>query len=473
MKKVKILTIALLIILVTMVAFFGVYVQFQNRMENKVKDYSYTMDIEGARQVRLKVDTSVNEIIKDKDGNVIESATDEEIEQNGYTKEEQAINTQEVLNVENYKLTRKLIQKRLKELNVENYIIKVDEASGEIVVELTEDDKTDFIVSNLNTVGKFEIIDTQTKEILMNNDDIKSSNVLYNTTQAGTNVYLNIEFTKEGAKKLENISSTYVTIAEKTNEETQVEAEEGTETQSEDTTTEEKNEEAQKTITMKIDNQEIMTTGFEEVIKTGTIQLTVGKASTDADTIDEYVQNAQTMATVLDTGKLPITYTLDENKYVSSDMTQESLKTLAIAIAIVVAIALVALIIIYKGKGILGAISYVGLAAVFLLIIRYANVQLSLEGIFGIVLILALNYILTIKMLSSIIKNEEGSKTINKLLGKFFVEIIPVCIITIVFCFIKWIPISSLGMVMFWGLLLIALYNLIITKKLLELSENK
>ena len=36
MKKIKLLTIILAIILVTMVAFFGVYVPVQNRMEEKV-----------------------------------------------------------------------------------------------------------------------------------------------------------------------------------------------------------------------------------------------------------------------------------------------------------------------------------------------------------------------------------------------------------------------------------------------------
>ena len=37
MKKVKILTIILAIILISAIAFLGVYSQVQNRMENKVK----------------------------------------------------------------------------------------------------------------------------------------------------------------------------------------------------------------------------------------------------------------------------------------------------------------------------------------------------------------------------------------------------------------------------------------------------
>jgi preprotein translocase subunit SecD len=450
MKKIKILTITLLIILITMIAFFGIYGQVQNRMENKVKDYSYAMDINGSRVVRLKVNTNTKEVIKDKDGNVVESATDEEIEKNGYQKEEVPVNSQENLNQNNYKNARDIIEKRLKKLNVENYIVKLNEETGDIVIEISEDDNTDSVLSDIDTVGKFEIIDSETKEVLLNNDDIKLSNVVYYPSTSGTSVYLNIEFDKDGAKKLEDISNKYVKTEENN-------ADENSNEQNEEQTSQEKK------ITMKIDDQEIMSTSFDEPIKNGTIQLTVGSASTDKTTIKEYAQKATTMATLLDTGKLPISYTTDENKYVLSDITSNTLLTIKIVIAACITIALIILIVKYKSKGFLGAISYVGLVSILLLTIRYANVTLSIEGIYAVVLTLILNYILTIKLLSNR----------NKTIGQFFIEIIPVCILSIVFCFIKWIPISSFGMVMFWGLVIMAIYNIIVTKNMLKLSENK
>lgn len=219
MKRIKIITIILAIVFVTMVAFFGVYVPIQNRMEDKVKEYSYTMDLEGARNIRLKVDGTSKTVIKDSEGNEVEDSedlTDEEIAEKGYTKEESPYNVQEVLNKENYQESKKVIEKRLEELKVEEYNARVDENTGDILIEIPENNSTDSIVSNLATVGKFEIIDSETKEILMNNDDIKLANVMYgsgNTTgsSSGTTVYLNIEFTKEGAKKLEDISTKYTT----------------------------------------------------------------------------------------------------------------------------------------------------------------------------------------------------------------------------------------------------------------------
>ena len=166
MKKIKILTIILGIVLVTMVAFFGVYVPVQNRMENKVKDYEYGMDLKGSRNIRLSVDTTNNTTIKDENGNEVtdgENLTDEELQEKGYTKEETPKNSQEVLTEENYKKSKKIIEKRLNDLGVNNYIVSLDEISGDILIEMPENENTDSVISNLGTAGKFQILDSETK----------------------------------------------------------------------------------------------------------------------------------------------------------------------------------------------------------------------------------------------------------------------------------------------------------------------
>ena len=400
MKKVKLITITLAIVLVTMVAFFGVYVQEQNRMEDKVKDYSYAMDLKGARNVKLKVNTSSKTIIKDSEGNEVENSeelTDEQITEKGYTKEEILNNSEEILNLENYRKSKDVIEERLKKLKVDNYIIKLDEQTGDIIIELTENDNTDAIISNLGTTGKFEIIDSQTKEVLMDNNDIKLAKVMYGsnnqtTTSSGTSVYLYIEFTKEGTKKLEDISNKYVKVEESTDN--------AEDTQSESET---ENDASENKITMQIDDEEIMSTSFEEPIRTGSLQLSVGTASTDNKTIQEYVNRASNMATVLDTGKTPVKYDVDNNEYILSDITDNELKIIAyIGLAIII-LALIVLAIRYKSSGVLGAISFIGLVSIFALAIRYTNVIISIEGIFGIVLVLILNYIFINKLLLTLI----------------------------------------------------------------------
>ncbi len=203
MKKVKTLTIILIIILLTTIAVLGIYIPKQNKMENIVKDYTYGMDLKGARVVTLKADTSNKTIIKDKEGKEVSDAnslSEEELKQKEYVKEEIPYNNSEVLNQNNYKKSKEIIEKRLQNLGLQNYEIRLNEQNGDIIVKVPEDSTTDNIISNLGTAGKFEIVDSQTNEVLMDNGDIEKANVMYgsNPDSAGTMVYLNIEFDKSG-----------------------------------------------------------------------------------------------------------------------------------------------------------------------------------------------------------------------------------------------------------------------------------
>ena len=491
MKKIKLLTITLAIILVTAVAFFGVYIPVQNRMEDKVEGYSYAMDLKGGRNIRLIVDTSNKTEVKDSEGNEVEDAdnlTDEEITQNGYTKEEVPTNSQDVLTYDNYKKSKEIIEKRLSKLGVDNYIVKLDDKTGDILIEIPENDNTDSVISNIGTTGKFEIVDSKTKEVLMDNNDIKSARVMYgsnntSTTSAGTTVYLEIEFNKDGAQKLENISNDYkkqntTNETNTTNVTNETNTTENTNTTNETNTDSTESTEEQKEITMLIDDEEIMTTSFDETLETGKLQLSIGSATTDQKTLQNYINQASSMAVVLDNGNMPVAYTVDENKYIISDITQNELNIVLYVMVGLVAIALIVLIIRYKTNGLALAISYVGLASIFLLLIRYANVVLSIEGIFGIAMVLILNYIFSNKLLVKLKKEKDvGKETVNKQLKEtykeFFIRIIPICIAVITFCFITWEPISSFGMIMFWGIALIAVYNSIVTNLFLKIKAGK
>ena len=177
MKKIKILTIILAIILVIMIGFFGIYVQKQNRMENQVRDYSYAMDLKGVRSIRLELDKETSTVVKDAEGNEVSDAddlTDEELTQKGYTKEEVPNNTEEMKNINNYQLSKKIIEQRLKDTGVDNYIIRLDEENGDIIIELPENEQIGNTISLINSSGKFEIADSSTNQVLMENSDIRN-----------------------------------------------------------------------------------------------------------------------------------------------------------------------------------------------------------------------------------------------------------------------------------------------------------
>ena len=439
-KAIKITTAILLIVLLVMIGFFGIYKQSKNQMINVLKDFSYSMDINGARVLKLTLNSE---------------------------------NGDDVKTADNYKKAKEVIEKRLKDQNIGEYKIRLNEQTGEIVVEIPENTNTDTIVSNLTTIGKFEISDSETKDVL-------------------TQVYLEIAFNKNGKSKLEEISKTYVEgdnntasneIAENTaeNENNNTES---TTNETENTTNTENSSSASSTsskkqIKMKIDDEEIMTTSFDEPITTGKIQLSVGKASTDKTTINGYVTQAQTIATELDSGNLPVKYDLSKNQYVLSEITHKQLLCAAIVFAAIATIGLIILAIKYKSNGILASIAYIGLAAIYLIVLRYTNVVISLESILAIIIVLVLNYIFTSMLLKNIaeMKKEKEENVVQKATHKTNIKLlnntIPLAIMTIVFCFVKWIPLNTFGMTEFWGLALMAIYNAIITRYLLKIKVGK
>ena len=130
MKKIKLLTIVLAIVLITMISFGGVFIQKQNRIVNSLPEYSLAMDLKGARNIRLKVNKESETIIKDEEGKVVEDTenlTDDQIAEKGYIKEEKLKNDEDIKNIENYNKSKKIIEKRLKELDVQEYVVNVIE----------------------------------------------------------------------------------------------------------------------------------------------------------------------------------------------------------------------------------------------------------------------------------------------------------------------------------------------------------
>ena len=511
MKKIKILTIILAIILISMVGFVGVYVKEQNRMENQVKDYSLLSNLSGERTVRLTVNKDSEEIIKDAEGNVVETEeelTDEQLAEKGYTKESVPNNSQEVLNVDNYNKTKEVIEKRLKRLGVQEYEITVDENTGDIILRLPENSNTNTIISNIYTVGKFEIVDSETEEVLINNDDIKDVSVMYGSTgttaSTGTSVYLQIEFNKEGTKKLETVSTTYSSNSVDSNTtETNTAETNSTNTNSTDANTTTENTTANestdnttntentagtddssttsepKEVTLRIDDTEMMTTSFDEPMRTGKMQLTVGTSTTDTSTLNDNLNRASNIAAIIGEGNLPIEYDVTSNEYILTDITEQQVLYVLIAILIIAILGILVWIFRFKLMGLLSGFAYIGLVAIYLLIIRYTNVAISLEGAYGILVILILNYIF-INMLLKKIKNQSKKPTKEEVniaeketFKEFFIKIVPICIAIVVFCFIQWTPISSFGMVMFWGIALIAIYNYIVTDSLLKIKADK
>lgn len=461
--KFKYVIAVLIVILITLISYIGIYVSKNGNYQNIIENYKLSMELEGNRTIILKPDDSKETITKDAEGNTVENPTEEQTQENGYTKEEVPVNSKENLTQENFEKVKEIVKNRLDEYNFEGYFIRQDLDTGNIILELAENDSTDDILSVLNQQGKFEIKDSTSKEVLMDNKMIKKAQVLYNTTTSGTSVYLNIEFTKEGKQKLEQITNDYKKQEEK---EQSSQEDQNNETQQNSENTEENKE--QKEIVMQIDGQSIITTSFEEPITNGQIQLTVGQASKDTDTLQGYINQARSTATVLTTGNMPVKYTQDTNKYIKANIPSDIIKIACIIALIAVLLVTIYLIVKYKLKGLIGSILAIGYMGVVLLVVRYTNVDISISGIASIIIIAIINYILQVAIIENSNKTGEKADKLLNVFRKYILAVVPVFIISIVFSFQASVLLNSFGMILFWGIILTIIYNLIFGKVLFD-----
>jgi len=460
MKKyrgMKITLIILTIILISLVSFIGIYVEDKNQVNNIMPEYLLARDLEGYRRIELKVNDEIAETIKyDDEGNVLpEDNTEIPVARI----EEKKVNEKEVLTEENYKISKKIIEKRLNKMQVTDYIIRQDKTNGTIILELPENKNTDRVVGQIALQGKFEIVDNETNEVLMTNSDLKSVKAGYGSTQTGTTaIFLNINFNKEGTEKFKNITNTYIqTIVEKEEKEENTNEVETEEVATEETENEKEAETVTKQIAIKIDGSTLLTTYFDTEISNGILQLSVG-SSTNAtnEEMQEYLLEANSMAALLDSNKMPIVYEVEQNKYIYSNITTDEIGIVISIVIVVLVLAMVYHILKYKTNGILSSISQIGYIAILLIALRIFNVEISFAGIIGIILSIVLNYFIV----TNILKQNE----ILKVIKKWTLVLIPTLIIAIVFIFMN----ISMGMELFWALTIGILYNLSITNIMLK-----
>ena len=457
MKKVKITTIILAIILIVLVAFGGVYIKTQNRMEDKVKEYSLGRELKGERLIELKVS----------DGST----------------EGKTAPAEEDLTVENYETVKKTIEKRLKSLKAQDYTISLNKENGVIRVELPEDNQTDDFAYYLIASGKVEIKEKDTSTELLNGKMVKKAQYTYTSNADGEyQVYLEILLTEDGQAKIEEIQNNYAILkddvdaaeaATKSDESSDSSDETNTEsTDNAEQTTE--NTEASTEETKKVAKLSIAGTDYDvDKIEKNKIRVKMGSQTSNTTTVNNSMSKAAELSMLINSGKYPIDYEVQNNRFVHSDITNEQLLYFAGAVAVILLVLFVILTIKYKSKGFLASVSCVGFIALLSLLLRYTNVIISIEGIGAIILIILIDLKLSQMILNKTKILDVVNEAVISSYKELFLKLVPIMIISIVFCFSGWTNLSSFGMIMFWGFVLIAVYNIIVTKTLLKLRENK
>ena len=208
-----------------------------------------------------------------------------------------------------------------------------------------------------------------------------------------------------------------------------------------------------------------------EEMTTGILQITVGQPRTEySDFLEDY-HSAKIIADILNSGVLPVNYTLKTDNFVQSNVilnTQNVVKIIACVVVLLISFVYVAK---YKINGVIVAILNIGYISLLSIVLRYTNVQITINAMIAIAMMIIINYVFVERILKEwqTQKMVEAYKKVSK---KFYLAFIPVIVAAVVFTLTAYYAINSVGMVVFWGIVLQGLYHLIVTRTVLKSRED-
>lgn len=449
-KKTLTVSIILIVALIMFASFFGVYVKNKEGVKtNLIPNYKLGMQFGQKRVISATVNDEVNETIYDSEGKVVTPEEGVEYtEEKGYKIEQVKVNDDSIRTVENYKKAKKIIDERLKNTNVTEYNVTLDETTGKIKIEIPEDSNADSVQAIIENSGSFMLLDSETFEVVLDSNSLKEANVMYSQGDLETAIFLQLEFNEEGTKKLQELNSIYV---EKQEEKTNENGETETVTTS-------------KQVWVLLNDTFLGQTVLPNIVHENKIMLTYG-ISSDSSEIENASRDATDDAILLNSGTSEILYNYS-NEIQETKISEEKSIISVMAIGVVFLIAYICLVIKFKAKGFIATYFQIGFLAVLLLVLRFTNVTLTVEGIAGIIIALVLEYIFTYIVLDNMKEKVEGMYKKANL--EFFFNTLPTYIISVVFTFGAKANISSFGMTLFWGIILIYVYNFIFSKFIFE-----
>ena len=450
MKKnytLKVVLAMLFVVLVSLVSFVGVY-----KGKSLLKEYSLGKDFSDKKVATFSVventteDTSTEETAEEQNN---EEAADQAAEEQSNeettegTTEEQ--NNEEVENqttteenktidiAKEYSDSKNVIEKRLASMNAEEYDIRLNEETGSLVIEVPSDMDSSYL-SEIVTKGKIEIVNQSTNETIIDTNGFKDASTRIDSTNYTTPVVLlSIKFTNDAKNIFNNVNTNY---------------------------TDSDGNESEATFAFTLDDETLYSdtaSSFVSTAKNGFLELVLGQED-DEDQLEADYQSALTLVSILNNGEISVEYQLDSIQIVESNI---NIKTIIIIASVIGLIMLVYAIFKFKKKGILPVLSLIGLVATILLVLRYTNVKITLFTILGLAVIVISNYILILKTLGN-------EKTFKQNFIEMLNILIPCFIIAVVFCCSPYLQLATMGMTIFWGVVVMFIYNAIITRILID-----
>lgn len=456
-KHTKTITIIIILVLALLMfaSFFGVYKKNENGEKvNLLPNIKLGMEFGQTRTITANVSEQTTKTIYDAEGNIITPEDGVEYtEEAGYKTVETPVNDASIKTLENYRKTKDIIEKRLEGNNIADFNIELDEKTGQIKLQIPENESADEIEYLIKNTGSLILLDSETFEVVFDNSYFDKAEVMRSQGDIETGIFLQLSFNEEGTKRINELADIYKTTTEEQTDETG----------------ETKQVEKSKSVWVILNDSFLGATVLPNIVYDGKIILTFA-ASSDTKELNEAVKSASQQAVLLNSGTTPLQYEYSD-EVVETNITTQSILLYLSAIGMVFLLAYAYLIIKFKAKGFISIYFQVGYLAVLLLLLRLTSVTITMEGMAAIIISLILEYIFTYITLTNLNTEVEGMYKKSNL--QFLFNSLPIYIIALVFTYGKLTYINSFGMTLFWGIIMVYLYNYVFTKFIYEnLSEK-
>ena len=175
-------------------------------------------------------------------------------------------------------------------------------------------------------------------------------------------------------------------------------------------------------------------------------------------------------AMLLNNPEMPLNYRIDKSVTAKSNISENDIYIIIGIIVVISAIAIIYMIYKFKIDGVISLASIIAWIGLLLLVLRYTNTEISLNSIGAIVLFTILDIYLISKMLNEIKQNTSYENVSSITLRTYLKEwtvIITSLILAIVFTFMNKVVAFSFGMTLFYGIISIAISNLVFLRTML------
>ena len=215
----------------------------------------------------------------------------------------------------------------------------------------------------------------------------------------------------------------------------------------------------------------------DEIISQPSVNQKIVGTNASIESFDTYDQ-ADAIASVIDSGKLPLDFSVSEAQLISASLGRNALKNSLIAGAIGLAVIFVIMIAFYGGFGMIASIALVIYTLVLIMLLAFIpGVQLTLPGVAGILLSIGMAIDANVVIFERIREEYASGKTLTAAVqagfGRAVITVIDANVTTLIAAVVLWIitpgSIKGFAITLFIGVLLSMVTAIFVTRWLIKL----